>query len=58
MANGSLERAMKQLRDLRKTMEQIYQEREGGVDLPAGQLKQLERGIEDIATHPALATNL
>lgn len=56
MANGSIERAMKQLRDLKRTLETIAQEREGGMDLPAGQLKLLERQIEDIATHPALAT--
>lgn len=56
MANSALDRATQQARALKRTLEEVYQVRDSGERLSASQLKELERLVEDMATHPAFAS--
>lgn len=47
--------ALRRADELLRALEMIYAEREHGTEPPAAKLKQLERLIENAATHPALA---
>lgn len=53
----ALDKAQAAVRDLKQALEELYEARErcGGTISYPTRLEALDRAIEDIATHPALA---